>query len=795
MRDSGQQVSRRTVLGGVVGAAVVGATAARVGSAAAVAAPYRPWVETKFVRSWISPEWWGNRLQDWRNNKGVIECVAAPGKRAGRTMMVLTAEIGAAPVGAVLSVRTGQLTPGNGFSGFLVGVGAGQLDYRAAVLAHAAGGTNGGLFVAYRGSGTIEFLDHADDVNQLTYANLGGTVVDGPDRVVGDDVTLRLAITAGTTAGLVKLTATATRTSDGVQLAQSTLDNLAPGRVRGAFGVVSHEFPTSPGATYWFRDMVVDGAGVSVHPERATGPVLGTLFSVSDTAAGPLLKMTAQLFPVDAAQNQTVYLALKQADGTWKDVATTTIKTEGYVAQLRVSGWDSSRAWEYRVIHGYNTSYPYYGKVPAAPVNRAVKLAAVNCVLAVARPLDRASDGTPRLAGEKRLGTFTADSMYFPFTTLIANVRKHNPDVLLVQGDQVYESSPTSPDRSTTDPDLDYLYRYYLWLWAFRDLTSNVPSYAQVDDHDVYQGNLWGWSGAAAPGGDINKGGYANSARWVNIVERTQCGHNPDPYDPTPVLRGTGVYYTAFSYGGVSFALLEDRKFKNTDDDGRDANGLPYADDASRHLLGQRQEDMLRAWKSMHPGQPKVILTQTVWAGMQTRNRVGWADYDSNGFPKSKRDLALQLAKDAGALLVSGDQHQGSLVRHGITTYTDGPLQFTPPAGMSHWQRWFEPTAALPNGRAGVPYTGDWTDAFGNRLRVLATVQPKVTEAQYIAAYGSGGRYIYDRALKREGYGIVTVDPVTDKYVLECWSWDTDPTATGATQFTGFPYTLPFNQA
>jgi len=44
--------------------------------------------------------------------------------------------------------------------------------------------------------------------------------------------------------------------------------------------------------------------------------------------------------------------------------------------------------------------------------------------------------------------------------------------------------------------------------------------------------------------------------------QRTQCGHNPDPYDPTPVDQGITVYYGAFRYGGVRFAILEDRKFK-----------------------------------------------------------------------------------------------------------------------------------------------------------------------------------------------------------------------------------------
>ena len=36
----------------------------------------------------------------------------------------------------------------------------------------------------------------------------------------------------------------------------------------------------------------------------------------------------------------------------------------------------------------------------------------------------------------------------------------------------------------------------------------------------------------------------------------------PDPFDPTPIERGIGVYYTDLTIGRVSFAIIEDRKFK-----------------------------------------------------------------------------------------------------------------------------------------------------------------------------------------------------------------------------------------
>jgi alkaline phosphatase D len=56
------------------------------------------------------------------------------------------------------------------------------------------------------------------------------------------------------------------------------------------------------------------------------------------------------------------------------------------------------------------------------------------------------------------------------------------------------------------------------------------------------------------------QGGYIHPAAWANLVQRVQTGHNPDPYDPAPVAQGIGVCHGAFRYGGVGFAMVEDRK-------------------------------------------------------------------------------------------------------------------------------------------------------------------------------------------------------------------------------------------
>jgi hypothetical protein len=46
------------------------------------------------------------------------------------------------------------------------------------------------------------------------------------------------------------------------------------------------------------------------------------------------------------------------------------------------------------------------------------------------------------------------------------------------------------------------------------------------------------------------------------MVQHTQTNHLPDAFDPTPVLQNIPVYYTHWNWGPLSFAIVEDRKFK-----------------------------------------------------------------------------------------------------------------------------------------------------------------------------------------------------------------------------------------
>lgn len=742
-------------------------------------------VSTNVTRTWLAPQYWANRLADWRLTTGRFECLTAGA--GGRTIGVLTRSIGAGDTAGSMSVRTGTLAAGPGFSGFLLGAGGGVLDWRAAALVMGASGQGGGFLAVYDSDGQVRFREHTDEVNQFAFAVLRATGRSGPQpaRTLGEDVTLTLDITS-TGAGTFDVTLTARRTGTGALLSTAKRVGVPDSDLVGGLSLISSTRAAGTTSRHWMRELKTGGAKIAVS-NRAAGPVLGTLYSLS----GSVLKLTAQFMPIGGTDPQQATLQ-RRLPGitTWANVQSVSIGA-GFTALFRVTGWDSSQDWDYRIAYAGGTARQafYPGKVRRDPQsNGAISVAMVNCMIHSYRNLDATSSGAPKLPGERFRGLYTTENLYFPYGEIAGSLQRARPDLLVAFGDQYYENRPTTKDPSPAL--LDVLSRYYLWLWSFRDITRDTPTICLVDDHDVYHGNLWGWSGRAAPNGNRDLGGYVMSASWVNAVQRIQCGHNPDANDPTPVLRSISVYYAAFSYGGVSFAILEDRKFKNTNKTGLDQFGNPLP--PPRDLLGARQESFLAAWAGMHAGQPKVCLTQTVFACVQTTAAgVARADSDSNGSPVNGRRTAVSLLKQARALVLSGDQHLASLVRHGIDTFIDGPVQFTPPAAGTAWQRWFQPATTLPNSTG--PDTGDFTDAYGNKLRVLAVANPRVTFAQVQAVQTHNE--VGDRNLKSEGYGIVDIDKTNSTYRLHCWPWEQDPTAPGAIEYPGWPYTLPFSSA
>jgi alkaline phosphatase D len=735
------------------------------------------------TRTWIGPSFWANRLQDWRLHDGRIECLTGAAGDEVRTVAVLTRELAAGAESAHVRVRAGLLDDAGdgGFCGFLVGAGGGTLDYRAAALVQKASGTGGGLLCVYETDGALRFRDHTSEDQPLAFAELPAFAQPlrrGRASTPGAEVVLQLDIVPAA-AGRFTVTLTA-RDPRGSVVAGASREGVAEADLVGGIALVSSPYAGKAGARFWFTDLRAGGEKIAAHPDRVFGPILGTLYSLN----GSVMKLGAQLAPVGDL-DQLVRLETRAAGGAWRDGGTASL-APGYVAHFRVENWDSTRDHEYRVMYGSEPAV-YAGMIRKDPTDRpTLSIGLFSCATAAARSFESGS-GEAELPRAEPLGRYTSKNVYFPHAELVLNAGRHAVDLLVFAGDQLYEGSPTRRDNSVT-PTLDYLYKWSLWLWSFRELTRHTPAVLLVDDHDVYHGNVWGNGGRPAPDRDQNRGGYRCSGDFVNIVQRTQCGHNPDAYDPTPIDQGIGVYYGTFRYGGVSFAIIEDRKFKTAPIQGTDL------DVHEAELLGSRQEQFLAEWAAMpDAGVPRVCLAQTLFACVQT-SPAGkpLLDFDSNGYPKLARDRAIALLARAHALVLSGDQHLATVVRHGIDSFTDGVLQFAGPAAGTSWQRWFEPRDALPNARS--PYTGDFVDAFGNKVRVLAVANPKVSFNEYRTYRKGRAQGLGDRRLKSEGCGVVRIERAAREVLIECWPWNVDPQAAGAAQFAGWPLRVPFDQ-
>ncbi len=501
------------------------------------------------------------------------------------------------------------------------------------------------------------------------------------------------------------------------------------------------------------------------------GAQSGDLFSIPDvprdkvicfalyTVNNETMKMTAQLYPLQEAEEKVVRLEIKKA-GKWTEIAKSDVITKGWAAHLRVENWDSAKDIEYRLAHGKNAYYS--GMIRKDPIDKETIVVAA----------------------------FTGNSIYpthggdIPRTDIVENIKKIDPDLLFFSGDQVY----------------DHTHHYAYWLKFGRDfgeIIRNRPTITIPDDHDVGQGNLWGASGKKSKVDAGHDGGYFRPLDYVKEVERAQTSHLPDPYDPTPVQRGIGVYYTSMNLGRISFAIIEDRKFKSgpqglvpqmgpRPDHINDPNYDPKTIDVpGAVLLGERQLDFVRQWGTDWQGADmKAVLSQTIFCGgAHIHGKIGGrlhADLDSNGWPQTGRNKALAEIRRAFAVHIAGDQHIATIFHHGIDDWDDACFSFCVPSIANYYLRWWDPLTPGENREPGMPdYTGRCLDGFGNKITCWAAANPSKEP--------NGGDKLTTRAA---GFGVVRFNKKTRDITFECWPRNINVNDPKAKQYPGWPMTI-----
>ena len=99
-------------------------------------------------------------------------------------------------------------------------------------------------------------------------------------------------------------------------------------------------------------------------------------------------------------------------------------------------------------------------------------------------------------------------------------------------------------------------------------------------------------------------------------------------------------------------------------------------------MLGSRQEDFLRQWaRASADADFRLVCSQTIFCKATTHSGGGLvrrsADLDCGGWPQTARNRALAILRPLrDVIMLHGDQHIGSLVRHGIEDWEDGPVGF-----------------------------------------------------------------------------------------------------------------------
>ena len=719
-------------------------------------------------RIFLGGDFWANPMEDWTIKDGWAECMT---DSANRSIHSLTHQIAEPGKGFAMSVKVGRSRTAkkDGGAGFRLGVKSDINEVKSNVFA--GGGVNAGLV------GQELFIGKKKA--KLTGALDGDVVIlELEGAASGDQV--ELTFTAKSWDGaeeLGKVTAKAGTDSLIGNIALVSQYTGAKGRTEGVLG-------------HRFTDWQVGGDAFTVKPEQAFGPILWSMYTLSDSRSdeGFVMKISALLGPVGEKDNREVDLEV-QRNGQWESLGSETLDPAAWVSTWRIPNWNETVDTPFRLVYreqlkdDREVPAEWTGKIRQNPVGRPVRIGGLTCQKDYA----------------------------FPYEPVANNLVNLDPDLLFFSGDQLYENhGGFGIIRDQEGPAiLNYLRKFYMHGWAFGEAMRDRPTICVTDDHDVFHGNIWGEGGEAwdteTPG--QSKAGYKQPPGMVNVVHTTHASHHPDLYDDTPMKQDISVYYGDMVYGGVSFAILGDRMWKSGPE--RVDTGTGRADHVydptwdtialdvpGLDLLGDRQEKFLEEWGDDWRGHSmKVLLSQTLFVNAATHHGKydGYikADLDSGGWPQTARNRTVDILRKSKALHINGDQHLTTMTQYGSARQRDANWSFCTPAIAAGYPRWWRPDEIEGMTHQNRPshgreHTGEYLDGFGNKVYVYAVGNPKVgTE-----------KHRYDLAhQKASGFGLITVDTDEKTYLCESFKFLVDATdGNPDNQHPGWPVTIHMDE-
>ncbi len=708
-------------------------------------------------------------------NVGTVEKLPIDGLQVGRDLGTQVGPYsGPSPFNGKLDRVTLELGERSrsrrGAAGFEIGVTNSVGDYRA---------------TAFRGNGlkAVITADNRLHVNGQS-TSFSGSVNQGPIQL-----TLHGKPKEN---GQFELTFQAAQSSPNRGETSSLRTTVPANKIEGAVRLTHNpgSFVDSANTRFWFQGFQLTGENVRSHPDRSFGPILWTMYSLHNPVdeRGYILKMSAQMPPLGDRDNRSVRLQVKNED-RWKTADTATIAPDARNAIFRVTDWPSDRDVHYRVVYrtertnGETVRDSRSGVIQQSPDREeTISVADLNCQVDYA----------------------------FPYEPVARNARAVDPDLLLFAGDQLYEGNGGyGVVREPADQAIiNYLRKFYMFGWAFGDLMRNRPTICLPDDHDVFQGNLWGEGGEKLEGGNTSTtSGYIEPVRTVNAIFRSQTGHHPGVQNLKPTKRGIRAYHGEVQYGWLSMAVIADRHFKSGPRNVDTGSGRPdivrekdintkKLDKPKLKLLGERQLQFLEDWvRNWEHTEMKTVFSQTTFSNVMTHTgpnfqRV-YADLDSNAWPQSGRDRALRILRKGFVFHLAGDQHVPTLSHHGMKRQRDSIWTFVAPAIAVGWPRKFTPDEVdLPYSNRpdhGLPNTGEYKDGFHNKMYVYAVGNPPIQDAPEDAP----SRYRKAHR-KASGFGVAVFDRTertitTNAYKFYAGRTDGDHQGN---QFPGWPTTV-----
>ncbi len=700
-------------------------------------------------RTWLGEQFWSIPMEDWQSKNGRIEFT---GTDINSRVNILSHVIESGAGNFEASVDLGVLEKAkSGSAGFRVAI-VDQYDEDIKAACYFGEGINAGI-------------------STDGYIFIGDKKVTLPNAVSFDKLNLKINIVSSGKQSELTLTCKL----DGKE---TTVSQQINKDLEGVVALVNN-FTENGGDKFWFKNLTFSGDKVQEKTTNNFGPILWTMYTLSKG----VLKISVQMPPIGDADSQQVSLYFKKKN-SWKKIQTSNIDKDAYTALFKLTDYKVNQDQDFKIVYqNGGKTHEYKGTVRKEPKDRKLKLGSLTC----------------------------QEAQAYPYSPLIKNLPKHNPDILLFSGDQIYEQNGGYPIKRTPEKAsmLSYLGKWYMFGWAFADVMRDRPTICTPDDHDVFQGNLWGEGGEPIELDDwvVGKardahGGYVQTPRMVNTVHRTQCSHLPNIENNEPTPFGISTWHTDLLYGGISFAIISDRMFKSGPELVRSGEGridhltkpvtVGQLEKPELEFLGKAQMNFLEKWAlNWKDIDMKVLISQTVFANVGTHHgnekMFLYGDMDSGGWPKNPKDDVIRLIRKAYAFHITGDQHLPFIVQYSTDQPRDGVYTFCSPSISTGYIRWGQPdieeTPFTDRPPHGLPNTGLYTDGFGNKNYIYAVGNPKDD-------WRNKNRYIQAQN-KSSGFGIISFNTAERTIKMEAFKFESDfDNPTPHDQYPGWPHTI-----